>query len=102
MPETPPRTITVVGTGVAGATGALTLRQEGFDGRILLVGEERHPPYRRPPLSKDLVKRALTPERLRLKPPTLWQELGIELRTGTKVTGIADGSLECSDGSRLP
>lgn len=44
MPETPPRTITVVGTGVAGVTGALTLRQEGFDGRILLVGEERHPP----------------------------------------------------------
>ncbi|MEU5045920.1 NAD(P)/FAD-dependent oxidoreductase [Streptomyces griseorubiginosus] len=102
MPENAPRTIAVVGTGVAGATAALTLRQEGFDGRILLVGEERHPPYRRPPLSKDLLKRALTPERLRLKPPTAWQELGIELRTGTKVTGIADGTLECSDGSRLP
>lgn len=44
----------------------------------------------------------MTPERLRLKPPTAWQELGIELRTGTKVTGIADGTLECSDGGRLP
>lgn len=43
MPETAPRTIAVVGTGVAGATAALTLRQEGFDGRILLVGEELHP-----------------------------------------------------------
>ncbi|MFI1562241.1 NAD(P)/FAD-dependent oxidoreductase [Streptomyces sp. NPDC020490] len=105
MPETPrttPRTIVVVGTGIAGATAALTLREEGFDGRVVLVGEEPHPPYRRPPLSKDLVKRALTPERLRLKPPTAWQELGIELRTGTKVTGIVGGVLECADGSRLP
>ncbi|WP_037680935.1 NAD(P)/FAD-dependent oxidoreductase [Streptomyces cellulosae] len=97
-----PRIIAVVGTGVAGATAALTLRQEGFDGRILLVGEEPHAPYRRPPLSKDLVKRALAHERLRLQPPTAWQEQGIELRTGTKVTGIADGALQCSDGSRLP
>ncbi|MFJ5999718.1 NAD(P)/FAD-dependent oxidoreductase [Streptomyces sp. NPDC092370] len=102
MPETTPRTIAVVGTGIAGATAALTLRQEGFDGRVLLVGEDPHPPYRRPPLSKDLGKRALTSERLRLKPPTAWQELGIELRTGTKVTSITDGTLECSDGSRQP
>ncbi|MER6469699.1 NAD(P)/FAD-dependent oxidoreductase [Streptomyces collinus] len=100
MPETAPRTIAVVGTGIAGATAALTLRQEGYDGRVLLVGEDPHPPYRRPPLSKDLAKRPLTPERLRLKPPTAWEELGIELRTGTKVTSIADGTLECSDGSR--
>ncbi|MER7110197.1 NAD(P)/FAD-dependent oxidoreductase [Streptomyces sp. NPDC000229] len=102
MPETTPRTIAVVGTGIAGATAALTLRQEGFDGRVLLVGEDPHPPYRRPPLSKDLTKWDLTPERLRLKPPTAWQELDIELLTGTKVTSIADGTLECSDGSRLP
>ncbi|MCX4862099.1 NAD(P)/FAD-dependent oxidoreductase [Streptomyces canus] len=102
MPETTPRTIAVVGTGVAGATAALTLRQEGFDGRILLVGEEPHPPYRRPPLSKDFLKPVLTPERLRLKPPTVWQELGIELRTGTQVTGITDGALECADANRVP
>jgi NADPH-dependent 2,4-dienoyl-CoA reductase/sulfur reductase-like enzyme len=102
VPEATPRTIAVVGTGIAGATAALTLRQEGFDGRVLLVGEDPHPPYRRPPLSKDLTKRPLTSERLRLKPPTAWQELGIELRTGTKVTSIVDSTLECSDGSRLP
>ncbi|MGW2618034.1 NAD(P)/FAD-dependent oxidoreductase [Streptomyces sp. NPDC001500] len=102
MPETAPRTIAVVGTGIAGATAALTLRQEGFDGRLLLVGEDPHPPYRRPPLSKDLLKRRLTPEQLRLKPPTAWEELGIELRTGLKATGIAAGVLECSDGSRVP
>ncbi|MEU4874469.1 FAD-dependent oxidoreductase [Streptomyces sp. NPDC021608] len=102
MPETAPRTIAVVGTGVAGATAALTLRQEGFDGRLLLVGDDPHPPYRRPPLSKDLLKGRPTPERLRLKPPTAWEELGIELRAGTKVTDIADGVLECSDGSRVP
>ncbi|MGK3943906.1 FAD-dependent oxidoreductase [Streptomyces caeruleatus] len=102
MPETTPRTIAVVGTGVAGATAALTLRKEGFDGRILLIGEEPHAPYRRPPLSKDLVKRALAHERLRLQPPATWQEQGIELRTGTRVTDVSGGVLECSDGSRLP
>lgn len=43
MPETTPRTIAAVGAGIAGATAALTLRQEGFDGRGILVGEDPHP-----------------------------------------------------------
>ncbi|MFD1662526.1 NAD(P)/FAD-dependent oxidoreductase [Streptomyces caeni] len=102
MPETTPRTIAVVGTGIAGTTAAITLREEGFDGRVLLVGDEPHAPYRRPPLSKDFLKRAVPAERIRLKAPAVWQELDVELRTGTAVTGIGDGALELADGSRQP
>ncbi len=45
----------VVGAGVAGTRAAETLRQEGFDGELTIVGAERHAPYHRPPLSKKLL-----------------------------------------------
>lgn len=47
------QTIAVVGAGQAGAWAARTLRSEGFAGRVVLVGQEAHPPYERPPLSKE-------------------------------------------------
>ena len=47
-----PLTIVIVGAGLAGAKAAQTLREEGFDGRVVLIGEEPHRPYERPPLSK--------------------------------------------------
>ena len=43
----------IVGAGLAGATAAQTLREEGFTGRVVLIGDETDPPYERPPLSKD-------------------------------------------------
>jgi NADPH-dependent 2,4-dienoyl-CoA reductase/sulfur reductase-like enzyme len=46
----------IVGGGLAGAIAAQTLREEGFDGRITLLGEEPHRPYERPPLSKDYLR----------------------------------------------
>ncbi len=46
----------IVGGGLAGAIAAQTLREEGFDGRITLLGEEPHRPYERPPLSKDYLQ----------------------------------------------
>ena len=49
------RTVVVVGTGVAGLTTAATLRQKGYDGRLVLVGEEPLPPYRRTALSKEVL-----------------------------------------------
>ena len=51
----------IVGGGRAGAYAAATLRQEGFSGRIVLVGEEPIPPYDRPPLSKDVLIGKATP-----------------------------------------
>jgi 3-phenylpropionate/trans-cinnamate dioxygenase ferredoxin reductase component len=49
-------TIAIVGASVAGGTAAATLREEGFDGRLVLIGEEDLPPYERPPLSKEYLR----------------------------------------------
>lgn len=49
----PSSTFVIVGASLAGASAAVTLRDEGFDGRVVLIGEEPHPPYERPPLSKE-------------------------------------------------
>ncbi len=54
MPST--ETFVIVGAGMAGAKAAETLREEGFDGRVVLVGAEPEPPYERPPLSKDYLR----------------------------------------------
>jgi len=48
-----PQTFVIVGASLAGAKAAETLRTEGFDGRVVLIGEEPERPYQRPPLSKD-------------------------------------------------
>jgi 3-phenylpropionate/trans-cinnamate dioxygenase ferredoxin reductase component len=59
------QTIVIVGAGQAGYWAAVTLRQKGFSGEILLLGDESHPPYERPPLSKD----ALTSD---VMPNSIW------------------------------
>jgi 3-phenylpropionate/trans-cinnamate dioxygenase ferredoxin reductase subunit len=64
------------------------LRTEGFRGRILLVGEERQPPYERPALSKGLLTGERSPESLGLRPSGHWQELGIEHLPGTRVESV--------------
>jgi 3-phenylpropionate/trans-cinnamate dioxygenase ferredoxin reductase subunit len=51
-----PETHVIAGAGLAGTKAAETLRIEGFDGRIVLVGEEAEAPYERPPLSKDYLR----------------------------------------------
>jgi 3-phenylpropionate/trans-cinnamate dioxygenase ferredoxin reductase subunit len=56
------QTFVIVGAGQAGGWVALTLRSEGFEGRIVLLGNERHPPYERPPLSKAVLKGEVPPE----------------------------------------
>lgn len=80
--------IVIVGSGVAGASAAQTLRSEGFTGRIVVVGEEYSLPYRRPVLSKELLAATTTPQRALLKPATFWSDNDIELRTGTRVVGL--------------
>jgi 3-phenylpropionate/trans-cinnamate dioxygenase ferredoxin reductase subunit len=54
--SSPSSTFVIVGAGMAGGKAAETLREEGFDGRIVLVGAEPHRPYERPPLSKDYLR----------------------------------------------
>ena len=52
-----PPTFAIIGASLAGGTAAATLRQDGFDGDLILIGEEPHPPYERPPLSKTVPAR---------------------------------------------
>ena len=80
--------IAIVGAGQAGATAAETLRRGGFAGRLTLWGEEPEPPYQRPPLSKGYLLGEVARERLHLRPVPFWEEQGVELRLGTRVTAI--------------
>ncbi|MGK5450540.1 NAD(P)/FAD-dependent oxidoreductase [Streptomyces radiopugnans] len=95
-----PRHIVVVGASLAGTGTARALREQGFDGRLTLVGDEPHPPYDRPPLSKQLLAGEREIGDIAL-PPT--DGLGIELRTGAAATALrlADRTLALADGSRL-
>jgi 3-phenylpropionate/trans-cinnamate dioxygenase ferredoxin reductase subunit len=80
------RRIVIVGAGLAGSRCAQTLRAEGFEGQISLVGEEPHPPYERPALSKEFL--VGTREELFLQRPTVWGDLAIDLELGVRVEGI--------------
>jgi 3-phenylpropionate/trans-cinnamate dioxygenase ferredoxin reductase component len=78
-----PRSVVIVGAGLAGSRCAETLRAEGFDGRIVLVGDEPLPPYERPALSKEFL--AGRTGEIELRPREHWDERGIELVLGHRV-----------------
>jgi 3-phenylpropionate/trans-cinnamate dioxygenase ferredoxin reductase subunit len=80
--------IVIVGAGQAGGEAAIALRDLGFQGRILMVGEEPHPPYRRPPLSKSFLAGKATRDALFLSPLAIYEELGIEFCGGRSVGAI--------------
>lgn len=90
--------ILIVGTGQAGAQAAITLRQEGFEGSITMVGEEPDLPYERPPLSKEYLAGDRAPERLLLRPPAFWAERRVEILTDTRITNVEDGCATADDG----
>jgi NADPH-dependent 2,4-dienoyl-CoA reductase/sulfur reductase-like enzyme len=85
---TPPRNVIIVGAGLAGARCAETLRLEGFDGAIVLVGDEPVPPYERPALSKEFLAGTRPADSLSLRPPEFWAEQGIELLLGQRVVRL--------------
>ena len=85
---TTPKTVVIVGAGLAGAKAAETLRDEGFDGRIVLLGAERQRPYDRPPLSKDYLQGAADHETVFVHDEDFYDAHGIELRTGATVVAI--------------
>lgn len=80
--------ICIVGAGMAGDTAAATLREEGYDGPIVLLSDEPHAPYDRPPLSKELLTGAFTEDRILLRPADFYAEQRIDLRTGVGATAI--------------
>ena len=81
------RTVVVVGASLAGLRATETLRREGFDDRIVLVGAEPHLPYDRPPLSKQLLAGEWEPQDLALR-RTPYDELDVELRLGVRATAL--------------
>src|SRR5438309_7605968 len=96
-------TIAIVGASLAGSSAAATLREEGFDGRVLLIGAEPQLPYDRPPLSKNYL-RGMTPfEKTLLRPPDFYRERNIEMRLGTTVVKVdpEKRTLALQDGDRL-
>jgi 3-phenylpropionate/trans-cinnamate dioxygenase ferredoxin reductase component len=81
----------LVGGGLAAANCAATLREEGADGSILLVGREPDPPYHRPPLSKGFMQGKETREDALVHPAGWWEEHGVELLTRTSALGLDAG-----------
>jgi 3-phenylpropionate/trans-cinnamate dioxygenase ferredoxin reductase component len=81
-------TFIIVGGGLAGAIAAQTLREEGFPGRITLLGDEPHRPYERPPLSKDYLQGKADRDRIFAHPEPWYAEHAVELRLGTAVTSL--------------
>lgn len=80
--------IVIVGAGQAGAQVAQSLRQGGFEGPLRLIGEEPHPPYQRPPLSKKFLAGEIGAEGLWLRPPAFYSINNIDHIPSTRVTGI--------------
>lgn len=80
--------VLLVGGGVSAVRCARTLRREGFDGRILLVGDESMLPYNRPPLSKELLRDDLPDDLVLAEPSTWYARRGIDLLTGRRVVSL--------------
>jgi 3-phenylpropionate/trans-cinnamate dioxygenase ferredoxin reductase subunit len=87
-------TYVIVGAALAGAKAAETLRDEGFDGRVVLLGDEPDRPYERPPLSKDYLRGETEREGPYVHPAAFYDEKGIELRTEVSVTRVDVGASE--------
>jgi 3-phenylpropionate/trans-cinnamate dioxygenase ferredoxin reductase subunit len=81
-------TFIVVGAGHAGGQAVASLRQKGFEGRLLLIGDEPFVPYERPPLSKAVLAGELEVERTYLKKDAWYPEKNVEFRGNTRVVGI--------------
>ena len=80
--------VVIVGSGHGGAQAAIALRQQGFEGSIMMIGRDTQPPYERPPLSKEYLARDKPFERIMIRPEAFWAEREIILRLGSVVTGV--------------
>ena len=91
----------VVGAGEAGGTAAATLREEGFDGDVVLIGAEPMAPYERPPLSKEYLRGES--DHVYVRPPGWYEEHAIQTRFGTRVerVHVADAVVELEGGERV-
>lgn len=88
---------------MAAASAAATLREEGFDGEVLIVSDDDHPPYERPPLSKQLLADDSKPLPTLVRHHSWYAEHEVELRLGTRAVSIDPGSqvVRLSDGEQV-
>lgn len=97
------RSVVVVGSSLAGLRACETLRQEGFDGQITLVGAEKEVPYDRPPLSKKVLSGEWDTERIRLRKADDFAGLALDMRLGSAATELRVESriVVLADGTEL-
>ncbi|MBZ0116511.1 MAG: FAD-dependent oxidoreductase [Sandaracinaceae bacterium] len=81
-------TIVIAGASLAGGRAAETLRRSGFEGRLILVGQEPHRPYDRPPLSKKFLHHQQPEDKLFFRPESYYEEHKIELVLGTRAAAL--------------
>ncbi len=96
--------VVILGGGHGAGQCAASLRQHGWAGEIVIVGEEVAPPYQRPPLSKAYLAGDLAAERLFVKPPAFYEKEEIDLKLGVRGLSIdCNGqAIKLSDGTDLP
>jgi NADPH-dependent 2,4-dienoyl-CoA reductase/sulfur reductase-like enzyme len=97
-------TFVIVGASLAGAKAAQTLRDEGFDGDVVLIGAEHDRPYERPPLSKGLLLGKDKLGSVFVHEPDWYREHDVDLRLGTRVTSVdrSDRRVRLEDGTAVP
>jgi 3-phenylpropionate/trans-cinnamate dioxygenase ferredoxin reductase component len=97
------RSITIVGTSLAGLRAAESLRRQEFDGPITLIGDEPHAPYDRPPLSKQFLSGEWGQDRLALTKPERLAEYDLDFRLGTRAIGfdLSSSRLSLDNGEDL-
>ena len=96
--------VVIVGAGHAGVQAAASLREQGFDGEVVLLSAEKDPPYQRPPLSKAFLKGEMDIHGLPLRADAHFREQRIDLRLGVGATRIdrTAQQVELSDGGATP
>jgi 3-phenylpropionate/trans-cinnamate dioxygenase ferredoxin reductase subunit len=97
------QTFVIVGASLAGAKAAETLRAEGFDGRLVLIGAEHERPYERPPLSKDYLRGEVGREKVYVHDEAFYADHGVDLRLGRTTVSLdtSISQVEFDDGKRL-
>lgn len=99
----PAETVVVVGASLAGGTAAATLRNDGFDGRIVVIGDEPELPYQRPPLSKTYLRGEAPRDTLVVRPDDWWDAEAVEMRLGQSVRSVnpTERTVTLTDGEDL-
>lgn len=87
-----PSSVVIAGASHGGVQAAISLRQNGFDGRIVMVGDEPGLPYQRPPLSKSYLQGKTTRDRLWLRPESFYRDNHVELLAGERIVALEPGS----------